>query len=204
VALLVAVGFLWGAALQRTAALTEIASVAPILLVVIGPVPLVAYLGWRIGTGRLTVRMDAVGAIALVVGALVGNAVTPGLAGSVTVSGHLTGTLDGSDVDAPATCVWGPGLTAVAEVDAALAGSLSGGLFSQSLPAGTLVIDLPAGSIVLTQITTEGFPASLPLRNGSGDVGEDDRATGSIALDTAQGAVVAGELAWTCEPAPDQ
>jgi hypothetical protein len=201
-------GAVWGAAWQRTAALTDIAAVAPFLLAVIGPGLLAVYLLYRVTTGKFELRMDGYGAAVLVVAALVANVLTPALAPSVGVGGRVTGTLDGQPLDALATCTWGAGRSAVIRVRATLpeliaapAGQ-SGGSFTTNLPTGTLTLELPAGSLALTDIPGSFGLTTLPIRNGSGNVGEGDRATGSITFDQSSGALVAGQLSWTCEAAP--
>jgi hypothetical protein len=201
---LLAVGALWGAALQRTAALTDIAAVAPILMVVLGPGALIVYLGYRAIKGNLELRMDGFGTIALVVGAIVGNVLTPGLAPMATVPGRMTGTLDGTALDLPGACTWGAGHDAVIRVAVSLPEHIpppagdTGGSFSTNVPTGTLTLELPAGSVVLSDIP-DGFGVKvLPLRNGTGGAGTGDRSSGSVTLEISKGAVVDGQLSWTC------
>ena len=201
-------GALWGAAWQRSAALSDIAAVAPIMLVVIGPGLLVAYILVKLLTGGLEARTIGPVVAVAVVGALVGNQLTPGLAPSAQVPGRMTGTLDGAQVNGAATCTWGPGQAAVLRVATSLpelipppAGQ-TGGSFTQNIPTGTLTIELPSGSVGLTDIPPSFGVAALPLRNGSGNVGDGSRATGSITLDTSQRATVNGQLSWTCDSAP--
>lgn len=194
----------WGVAWKRSADLEQVASFLPILLLVIGPGVLVVWLGSRVALGRWMEPVVGYVTAAAVVGALLGNLLTAAPAGSVDVSGHLSGTLDGVAVDAPATCTWGPSRTDVIRVAAQLPAT-SGqapGFFSKNVPSGTLTLELPTGSIRMTNPPDPSMFASMPLRNGTGGVGEGDRSQGSVALDPAQGAVVAGQLAWTCTPAP--
>ena len=201
-------GALWGAAWQRSAALSDIAAVAPIMLVVIGPGLLVAYVLIKLLTGNLEARTTGLLVVVAILGALVGNQLTPGLAPSAQVPGRMTGTLDGAQVNGAATCTWGPGQAAVLRVATSLpelipppAGQ-TGGSFTQNIPTGTLTIELPSGSVGLTDIPPSFGVAALPLRNGTGNVGDGSRATGSITLDTSQGATANGQLSWTCDPAP--
>ncbi len=195
-------GALWGAAWQRSAALTEIASLAPALLVVIGPGLLVAYLALRIATGAFELRITGYGAAVAVVAALVGNLVTPGLSPSIEVGGHLTGTLDGAQIDdtAATRCTWGPGRTSVTEVTYKILGAPLTAL----VPVGQLTIQLPSGAVFIdpSALQLQSPGPTVPLRLGSGGVGEGDRSKGTITLDPGQGALVTGQLAWVCEPAP--
>jgi hypothetical protein len=195
-------GAAWGALWQRSAALTDIAAVVPIMLVVLGPALLVVMLGLRLATGAFEMRMDGYAAAIAVVAALIGNVVTPGLAPSISVGGHLTGTLDGAAIDNSAStqCTWGAGRSEVIRVTYRHEGSA----ITEQLPAGRLTIELPSGAMSLTTIVPGDSIAGpvLPLRNGTGNVGEGSRATGSITLDPAQGALVSGQLTWTCEAPP--
>jgi len=196
-----ALGALWGAAWQRSAALGDIAAVAPIMLVVIGPGLGVAYLGFRVATGEFHGRTTGLGAAVAIVAALVANQLTPGLAPSVEVAGTLTGTLDGTAVNATGSCTWGPGRTAVIRVTAPIAKD-SDGMFTKNLPGGTVALDLPAGSMAVTAITAPYMPSTMPLRTGSGGVGTGDRATGTVTLVGGQGALADGQLSWSCSAAP--
>jgi hypothetical protein len=199
-------GVLWGIAWKRGAALSDIASLAPAMLVVIGPVLLAVYLGLRVATGRFQVRITGFGAAIAVAAALVANLAAPGLSPSVDVSGRLSGTLDGTPLDGAATCTWGPGRAAVIRVSTVLPALITttqgDTYFTKNVPTGTLALELPAGSIALTDIPAGFSLAQLPLRNGSGNEGAGDRSTGSVVLDTTQAAVVNGQLSWACDPAP--
>jgi hypothetical protein len=205
---LAVVGALWGAGLQRTAALADIASVAPIMMLVLGPGALLAYLTFRISKGELAIRMDGVGTLVLVLAAAAGVLATPSLTAPANVGGRLSGTLDGTQLDEPATCTWGAGRSTVTRVAATLPEHIpppsdeTGGSFSVNVPTGTLTLELPAGSLELTNLPPGFLVQVLPLRNGSGNVGTGDRSTGEVTLDPASGAVVAGTLEWTCGPAP--
>ena len=197
-------GIAWGAAWKRSAALVDVASFLPILLLLVGPGALVVFLGYRGATGQLWARIVGYATIAALAGAVIGNLGTPDLPSSVDVGGRVNGTLDGVTVDAAGTCTWGPGRTAVIRIRSPLPHSIGqpGTAFSPNLPAGTLNIELPSGSVTLTDIADTSMPAALPLRNGSGNVGTGDRTTGSLTLDPAQRDVVAGQLSWTCDAAP--
>jgi len=192
-------GFLWGVAWQRSAALSDIASVAPAMLVVIGPGLLVVYLGLRLATGAFEMRITGWGAALAVVAALVGNQLTPGLSASIEVPGTLKGTLDGAAISDPlaATCTWGPGRTAVIRVTYA-----SHRPVSTVVPAGLLTIELPSGAVFMDPRALQLTSPGLPLRNGTGGIGTGDRSTGTITLDPGQGALVAGELVWSCSAPP--
>ena len=195
-------GALWGAAWQRSAALSDIAAVAPIMLVVIGPGLLVAFVAMRVATGKFEARTTGLGTAIALLAALIGNQLTPGLTPSVEVAGTLSGTLDATPVTAPGTCVWGPGRTAVIRVTASIPNGFGNGMFSKNLPGGTVTLELPAGSMVLTQITAQDLPGSLPLRAASSDVATGDRSSGTVTLVGGQGAIVDGQLAWSCSAAP--
>jgi len=201
-AVVAVLGALWGVAWQRSAALSDIAAIAPVMLLVIGPGLLVVYLGLRLATGSFEMRITGWGAALAAVAALLGNLLTPGLSPSVAVAGTVTGTLDGAAVDGTGTCVWGPGRTAVIRVTGPLAKGSGTAMFTTNIPGGTMVMELPAGSIVITDISAQNVPASMPLRAGSGDVGTGDRATGTVTLHAGQGAIADGELAWTCQGPP--
>ena len=191
-------GALWGAAWQRTAALTDIASMAPALLIVIGPALLIVFLGLRIATGRFEMRVTGYGAIVAVAAALVANLLTPGLSSSVSVPGHLTGTLDGVAVDdSAAQCVWGPGRTQVVTVTDDRQRALT-----ENVPAGQLTIDLPSGAVYVNPAALGLASPTVPLRMGTGDAGQGDRSSGTITLDPTLGSLVAGQLSWTCGAAP--
>ena len=195
-------GALWGAAWQRSAALSDIAAVAPVMLVVIGPGLLVGFVGMRVATGRFEARTTGLGTAIALLAALVGNQLTPGLTPSIEVTGAVSGTLDGTPVNATATCVWGPGRTAVIRVTAPIPKGFGNAMFSKNLPGGTIVLEMPAGSMAITDITVDALPSTMPLRTGSGDVGTGDRATGTVTLVGGQGAIADGQLSWTCSPAP--
>ena len=196
------VALLWGGLWKRSAALTDVASVLPILLLIVGPGLLVAFVGSQVATGQFTTRGTGLFAALAVAGGLVGNLVTPGLPPSVDVSGHLTGTLDGQAVDAAATCTWGPGQTAVILVAAKLPAIAGSSMFSANIPSGTVDIELPSGTVTIVDIPpTAGF-ATMPLRNGSGGAGGGDESQGSLSLAAAQGATVDGQLSWACGPPP--
>lgn len=188
-----ALGALWGIAWQRTAALTDIAGVAPILLAVIGPGLLAVLLGLRIATGTFEVRPHGWAAALAVAAALAGNLLTPGLAPSVAVAGRLGGSLAGVALDGASgtTCLWGPGRTSVIRVTSSIPGA------PPALPGGVLTIELPSGAVSVDP--GSGGPV-MPLRLGTGGIG--DAATGSLSLDPAQGATVSGEISWACDPAP--
>lgn len=195
-------GGAWGALWQRSAALNDIAAVVPIMLMVLGPGLLAVVLGMRVATGAFELRMDGYATAIAIVAALVGNIATPGLAPSITVDGHLSGTLDGAAIDdtAATRCTWGPGRTEVIRVTYARLGSP----LTEQIPAGRLTIELPSGAMSITTVAPgDGSDGPvLPLRNGTGNIGEGSRATGSITLDPAQGALVNGQLSWTCKAPP--
>jgi hypothetical protein len=192
-------GALWGVAWQRSAALSDIASIAPAMLLVIGPGLLVAYLGIRVATGSFEMRMTGWVAAIAVVAALVANLLTPGLSPSIEVPGTLKGTLDGVAISdtSDTACLWGPGRAAVIRVTYARRTAISA-----NVPAGQLTIELPSGAVYVDPSALQMASPTVPLRIGSGGIGSGDRSTGTVTLDPAERALVAGELTWTCSAAP--
>ena len=196
----------WGAAWKRTAALVETSSFVPILLLLIGPGALVAYFAYRAATGQLLSRTAMVVTATVAGGALLGNLATPALAASVHVAGRLSGTLDGAAVDGAATCTWGPGRDAVIDVTTPLAAKPLAGTdnlyFTVNIPSGTLTVEPPSGAVYVTDIPAALNIARMPLRNGSGAVGQGDQSAGMVTLEPGQDAAVPGDLTWSCDPAP--
>lgn len=186
---------LWGIGWKRLGALVEIASFLPIAMLLIGPGVMVVWLASRLLVGELRLRSVGPVVATAVIAATVGNMLTPALPPSADVPGHVSGTLDGAAIDEGATCRWGPGQTAVVAVSWPSAASTN-------LPAGTVVLLLPSGATSLEDIHGDSLPATMPLRNGTGGVGEGDRLQGTITLSPAEGALVPGELRWACEAAP--
>jgi hypothetical protein len=200
------VSAIWGAAWKRTAALVETSSFLPIFLLLIGPGALVAYFAYRAATGQLVSRTVLIVSATVAGGALVGNLVTPPLAASVDVAGRLSGTLDGAAVDGAATCTWGPGRTNVIVVTTPLAANpaaeSNGSYFTANIPSGTLTVEPPSGTVYVTDIPAALNIPRMPLRIGSGAVGQGDQSTGTVTLEPAQDAAVSGSLSWNCDPAP--
>jgi hypothetical protein len=205
---LAVLAFAWGVLWKRSAALDEVASFLPILLLLIGPGVLLGFVGYRLIIGRLFEPLVGYVIGTVVVAAVVGNLVTPALPSSIDVGGRIAGTLDGQALDQAAVCRWGPGRTSVILVTTSLpelipppAGS-SHGTFSQGLPRGTLEIELPSGAARVADIPAELGPPTMPVRTGTGDVAEGDQAQGAVTLVAGQNAAVSGALHWTCDPAP--
>ena len=198
-AVAVVLGLLWGIVWKRSAGLGAAASLAPALLLVIGPGLVIVLVAMRIATGQFEMRMTGWAAIAAAAAGLVGNLAVPGLAPSAVVPGTLTGTLDGAQLPTgvPAACTWGPGDTSVTQIAFPLRTPLTG-----NVPAGQLTIQLPSGAAAIDPTAIGLAGPGMPLRNGTGGVGSGDMSSGTLTLDPAQGAVVAGQLAWTCQPAP--
>jgi hypothetical protein len=204
--ILFAVAAAWGAGWKRTAGLVETSSFLPILLLLIGPGALLAYFAYRAATGQLLSWTAIVVTATVASGAFVGSLVTPALASSIEVAGSLSGTLDGAAVDGAATCTWGPGRTAVIVVTTPLAANpaaeSSGLYFTANIPSGTLAVEPPSGAVYVTDIPAALNLSQMPLRNGSGAVGQGDQSSGTVTLVSGQDAAVAGTLSWSCDPAP--
>lgn len=200
---LAVIGAVWGAAWQRSASLTEIASLAPAMMIVIGPGLLITYLAYRVVKGEFELRMDGYGTVVLFIGALGGNLATPPLSPMVVVNGSMTVHLEGSTAQGAARCTWAPGRESVSLVTFHI-GTGSGqqqDYFSPSVPAGTLNLEPRSGSIWIDNIPVQVGMSHVPVRNGALGLGNGP-AQGSLSLDPANGALVPGDVSWTCDPPP--